>query len=172
MRLDHLLSKEGRVGAALLFRCQGHLERFRWRCAWGRYPFPSRTRWSRPRRPMVLRRGRRGRAGGRRDNNKKRSRKGFKGPAGGHSEQAGHKAGRKSGPSPPKSIGGINRQPYLENRILTKREPNDGGDPIGHRAKRERTPGGGEECTHGCGARNRNPKEPDENPGRPAEAPR
>ena len=128
----------------------GHQKKFRWRCACGKFPYPSRTRWSSGRRPMVLRWRRRGRAGGRRDNNKKRSRKGFKGPAGGHSEQAGHKAGRKSGPSPPKSIGGINRQPYLENRILTKREPNDGGDPIGHRVKRERPPGGGEECTQGA----------------------
>ena len=37
---------------------------FWWRCAWGSHPFPSRTRWLRPRRPMVLCWRRHGRAGG------------------------------------------------------------------------------------------------------------
>ena len=81
MRLDHLLSKEaGEVGCGdsrisptkteeevenvLLFSCQGQRERFRWRCAWGKHPFSSRTRRLRLKRPMVLHRGRCGRAGG------------------------------------------------------------------------------------------------------------
>ena len=38
--------------------------KFRWRCVWGTHPFPSRTRWLRPRRPMVLCWRRHGRAGG------------------------------------------------------------------------------------------------------------
>ena len=37
---------------------------FRWRCAWGTHPFSSRTRWLRPKRPMVLCWRRHGRAGG------------------------------------------------------------------------------------------------------------
>ena len=37
---------------------------FRWRCAQGTHPFPSRTRWLRPERPMVLCWRRHGRAGG------------------------------------------------------------------------------------------------------------
>ncbi len=37
---------------------------FRWRCAWRTHPFPSRTRWLRFRRPMVLCWRRHGRAGG------------------------------------------------------------------------------------------------------------
>ena len=37
---------------------------FRWRCAQGTHPFPSRTRWLRPKRPMVLCWRRHGRAGG------------------------------------------------------------------------------------------------------------
>ena len=36
----------------------------RWRCAWGKHPYPSRTRWLSPRRPMVLCWRRHGRAGG------------------------------------------------------------------------------------------------------------
>ena len=38
---------------------------FWWRCARGKHPFPSRTRWLRPGRPMVLCWRRHGRAGGR-----------------------------------------------------------------------------------------------------------
>ena len=37
---------------------------FRWRCAYGTHPFPSRTRWLRHKRPMVLYWKRYGRAGG------------------------------------------------------------------------------------------------------------
>ena len=37
---------------------------FWWRCAQGRHPFSSRTRWLRPKRPMVLCWRRHGRAGG------------------------------------------------------------------------------------------------------------
>ena len=37
---------------------------FWWRCAWGTHPFSSRTRWLRPKRPMVLYWRRYGRAGG------------------------------------------------------------------------------------------------------------
>ena len=37
---------------------------FRWRCAQGTHPFPSRTRWLRPKRPMVLYWRRYGRVGG------------------------------------------------------------------------------------------------------------
>ena len=36
-----------------------------WRCAQGKHPFPSRTRWLRPKRPMVLCWRRHGRVGGR-----------------------------------------------------------------------------------------------------------
>ena len=89
VRLDHLLSKEEEVGIALLFRCQGALgkrtsskneqirktnrfekridsfeKRFRWRCVEGKHPYPYRTRWLRPLRPMVLCWKRHGRAGG------------------------------------------------------------------------------------------------------------
>ena len=39
-------------------------EDFRRRCAWGKHPYPSRTRRLRPRRPMVLHWRRCGRAGG------------------------------------------------------------------------------------------------------------
>ena len=39
-------------------------EDFWWRCAQGTHPFPSRTRWLRPKRPMVLHWRRCGRAGG------------------------------------------------------------------------------------------------------------
>ena len=45
--------------------CERKLKKnFRWRCVWGTHPFPSRTRWLRPRRPMVLYWRRYGRAGG------------------------------------------------------------------------------------------------------------
>ena len=66
MRLDHLLSKEmGEVGVVLLLICQrGKSRNFWWRCAWGTHPFSSRTRWLRPKRPMVLYWRRYGRAGG------------------------------------------------------------------------------------------------------------
>ena len=37
---------------------------FRCRCAWGTHPFPSRTRWLRPKRPMILCWRRHGKAGG------------------------------------------------------------------------------------------------------------
>ena len=37
---------------------------FRWRCAQGRHPFSSRTRWLRPGRPMILYWRRYGKAGG------------------------------------------------------------------------------------------------------------
>ena len=37
---------------------------FRWRCARGKHPYPSRTRWLSPGRPMVLCGGLHGRAGG------------------------------------------------------------------------------------------------------------
>ena len=37
---------------------------FWWRCAEGKHPYPSRTRWLRPQRPMVLHWRRCGRAGG------------------------------------------------------------------------------------------------------------
>ena len=37
---------------------------FRWRCVLGKHPYPSRTRWLRPQRPMVLHWRRCGRAGG------------------------------------------------------------------------------------------------------------
>ena len=40
------------------------IQYFRWRCAQGTHPFPSRTRWLRPKRPMVLCWRRHGRAGG------------------------------------------------------------------------------------------------------------
>ena len=42
-----------------------------WRCALGKHPFPSRTRWLRPKRPMVLHWRRCGRAGGCQRPNKK-----------------------------------------------------------------------------------------------------
>ena len=45
--------------------------RFRWRCAQGRHPFSSRTRWLRPKRPMVLCWRRHGRAGGCQNYNRK-----------------------------------------------------------------------------------------------------
>ena len=48
----------------LIVHLQRDNEHFRWRCAWGSHPFPSRTRWLRPRRPMVLCWRRHGRAGG------------------------------------------------------------------------------------------------------------
>ena len=38
---------------------------FWWRCVQGQHPFPSRTRWLRPERPMVLHWRRCGRVGGR-----------------------------------------------------------------------------------------------------------
>ncbi len=41
-----------------------HREDFRWRYARGQHPYPSRTRWLSPGRPMVLYWGRYGRAGG------------------------------------------------------------------------------------------------------------
>ena len=47
---------------------------FWWRCAWGKHPFPSRTRRLRPRRPMVLHWRRCGRAGGRQIKKIKRKR--------------------------------------------------------------------------------------------------
>ena len=37
---------------------------FRWRCVWGKHPYPSRTRWLSPKRPMVLHWRRCGRVGG------------------------------------------------------------------------------------------------------------
>ena len=40
------------------------IQYFRWRCAQGTHPYPSRTRWLRPGRPMVLCWRRHGRAGG------------------------------------------------------------------------------------------------------------
>ena len=43
---------------------QGSTKIFRWRCAQGTHPFSSRTRWLRPKRPMVLCWRRYGRAGG------------------------------------------------------------------------------------------------------------
>ena len=46
-------------------------ECFRRRCAWGKHPYPSRTRRLRPRRPMVLHWRRCGRAGGCRNPKKK-----------------------------------------------------------------------------------------------------
>ena len=43
----------------------GHLNKDFWcRCAQGKHPYPSRTRWLSPGRPMILRWGRRGKAGG------------------------------------------------------------------------------------------------------------
>ena len=48
----------------LIVHLQLDNESFRWRCAWGSHPFPSRTRWLRPKRPMVLCWRRHGRAGG------------------------------------------------------------------------------------------------------------
>ena len=45
--------------------CQKMVAYFWWRCAWGTHPFPSRTRWLRPKRPMVLHWRRCGRVGGR-----------------------------------------------------------------------------------------------------------
>ena len=36
----------------------------RWRCAYGKHPYPSRTRWLRRKRPRILCRGRHGKAGG------------------------------------------------------------------------------------------------------------
>ena len=64
VRLDHLLSKEKEeVGVALRFSCQRQ-QYFRWRCAQGSHPFSSRTRWLRPKRPMVLYWRQYGRAGG------------------------------------------------------------------------------------------------------------
>ena len=51
------------------FLCQVHLlsntKNLWWRCAQGKHPFPSRTRWLRPKRPMVLCWRRHGRVGGR-----------------------------------------------------------------------------------------------------------
>ena len=77
MRLDHLLSKEEEVEEReALFNYEGSWstsgkmcerklrKNFRWRCVWGTHPFPSRTRWLRLRRPMVLYWRRYGRAGG------------------------------------------------------------------------------------------------------------
>ena len=53
------------VGVVLLLICQrGKSRNFWWRCAWGTHPFSSRTRWLRPKRPMVLYWRRYGRAGG------------------------------------------------------------------------------------------------------------
>ena len=43
---------------------RNHRKPCRWRCAYGRHPYPSRTRRLRRKRPMVLHRGRCGRAGG------------------------------------------------------------------------------------------------------------
>ena len=37
---------------------------FRWRCVLGAHPYPSRTRWLRPKRPMILGWRRPGKAGG------------------------------------------------------------------------------------------------------------
>ena len=46
-------------------RIDGHLNKDFWcRCARGKHPYPSRTRWLSPGRPMILRWGRRGKAGG------------------------------------------------------------------------------------------------------------
>ena len=45
---------------------------FWWRCAQGQHPFPSRTRWLRPERPMVLHWRRCGRVGGRQFKKEKR----------------------------------------------------------------------------------------------------
>ena len=39
-------------------------KRFRWRCACGKHPYPSRTRWLRRKRPRILCWGRHGKAGG------------------------------------------------------------------------------------------------------------
>ena len=73
MRLDHLLSKEERSKEYVVYclvikrvpeRACSHNKIFWWRCAWGKHPYPSRTRWLRPRRPMVLCWRRHGRAGG------------------------------------------------------------------------------------------------------------
>ena len=43
---------------------EGNNKSFWWRCAYGAHPFSSRTRRLRRKRPMVLCRGRHGRAGG------------------------------------------------------------------------------------------------------------
>ena len=45
---------------------------FWWRCVQGQHPFPSRTRWLRPERPMVLHWRRCGRVGGRQFKKEKR----------------------------------------------------------------------------------------------------
>ena len=66
MRLDHLLSKgiEYRFFTVELLRRKLDNANIWWRCAWGKHPSTSRTRWLRPRRPMVLCWRRHGRAGG------------------------------------------------------------------------------------------------------------
>ena len=69
VRLAHIDGPGGNAGIGLAWttgtrrRSRG-VTIFRWRCAEGIYPFPSRTRWSRPQRPMVLYWRRYGRAGG------------------------------------------------------------------------------------------------------------
>ena len=53
-----------RSGIETALRINWITETFRWRCAQGTHPYPSRTRWLRPGRPMVLCWRRHGRAGG------------------------------------------------------------------------------------------------------------
>ena len=64
MRLDHLLSKREEVGVGCIIQLSRTVKSLRWRCGQGTHPFPSRTRWLRPDRPMVLYWRRYGRAGG------------------------------------------------------------------------------------------------------------
>ena len=60
----------GRAWHSLSTQC------FRWRCASGKHPYPSRTRWLRLKRPMILCWRRHGKAGGCREPLKKSRGKG------------------------------------------------------------------------------------------------
>ena len=86
MRLDHLLSKEEmtfsvrsnptkteeEVKSCCLLSSYQVTQIYWWRCVQGQHPFPSRTRWLRPERPMVLHWRRCGRVGGRQFKKEKR----------------------------------------------------------------------------------------------------
>ena len=139
----------------MLFACRGRHERFRWRCAWGSYPYPSRTRWSSRRRPMVLR-PERGRAGGRRSTFQRHEhyrRDRTQEPAGGVPERRRGAWQEGSGPSPPEPIGGRSRQLYLENRILTMKRTKRWGRPHRTSSKENcrREAGGGMPMGAACG---------------------
>ncbi len=62
-----LRKKEVRIEEVFCFvmSVQKRTKCFWWRCAEGKLPYPSRTRWLRPERPMVLHWRRCGRVGGR-----------------------------------------------------------------------------------------------------------